>query len=118
MDKKWEQLIMESYSRDNTLHLTSVCSQKCVFCSHRFNPPEIEVFSPGHLSFPFIKELIEFLDPGRPVRTGESVSRVIEGEPLCHPNFFEIIEFFRSRYPSTPLEIVTGGDLLEKDEIK
>ncbi len=118
MIKKWEQLIVESYSRDNILHLTSICTQKCVFCSHRFNPPEIEVFSPGHLPLPFIKEMMDFLDPGRTVRTGESVSRVIEGEPFCHPDFFEIIELFRSCYPDTPLEIVTGGDRLDEDKIK
>ncbi len=118
MGEKWEQLIVESYSRDNILHLTSVCSQRCIFCSHQFNPPGTEVFSPGHLPFGMVRELLPFLDPDREVRTGESVSRVIEGEPLCYPEFFHVLELFRERYPQTPLEIVTGGDLLDEEKIR
>ncbi len=118
MEAKLKQLLVESYSRNNILHLTSVCPQQCIFCSHQFNPPGIETFSPGHLSLALIEDLLGFLDPERTVRTGESVNRVIEGEPLCHPDFFKILGSFRNQLPTTPLEIVTTGDLLNRDRIK
>lgn len=117
MNYSWKKIIRESSARENILHLTSICPNSCIFCSHKYNPPGVEVFSPGHIPLDLIRELIEYLNPAEIVRIGESVTRVIEGEPLAHPDFFRAIYYFRKSHPQTPLEIVTSGTLLDPGTI-
>ncbi len=113
MNNSWKKIIRESSARENILHLTSICPNSCIFCSHKYNPPGVEVFAPGHIPLDLIRELIEYFNPAETVRIGESVTRVIEGEPLAHPDFFRALYYFRKRHPQTPLEIVTSGTLID-----
>lgn len=117
MDVEWKNLVYQGAARDNVLHLTSACPLGCVFCSHAFNPEGVEIFAPGALSRDMARELLEFLQPGKTVRMGESTSRVLEGEPFSHPQIFPILEDLRKKHGQIPVEIVTAGLLQVPQEV-
>ncbi|MDZ7671364.1 MAG: radical SAM protein [Halanaerobiales bacterium] len=110
-----EYYIYKSVQEDNILPLTSKCNLSCIFCSHKQNPSDIEIISIGTLKKEKIFELIEFLDPNRPIIIGESATKIIEGEPLLYPYFKEIINMVRKKYTNTEIKITTNADLLDKD---
>mgnify|MGYP000149627010 CR=1 FL=1 len=112
------KLIYQTVQEFNIIPMTSVCQQACLFCSHRFNPQDIEVYSGGHLDKGMVFSLFEYIDKKRPVYIGESATRIIEGEPFNHPDWQEILIGFRERFPETPLRITTSAAGLEKDDIK
>lgn len=104
------QALIDAAAREqNILPLTSRCDSRCVFCSHRNNPPHIKVISIGTRTLEQIKETIGHLDPSREITIGESASSIIEGEPTLHPNFKEAIEALRAKCPAAPVSITTNG---------
>ncbi len=104
-----QRLIELSAREGNILPITSRCDTRCVFCSHRNNPPDIDVISIGVRTLDEIAQTMNYLDPRRPVTIGESASSIIEGEPFTHPDFCGILTALRSRLPRTPVEITTNG---------
>lgn len=48
---------------------------------------------------------------------GESVTTLIEGEPLCHPQLLDIVQRVRARFPSTVIKLTTNGVLLTRELI-
>ena len=104
-----DRLILDSAVEANILPITSRCSCHCVFCSHKNNPPGIAVYSVGTRSLEQITRTLAFLDPGKVITIGESATPVIEGEPLVHPAFTEIVSLVRRVFPQTPVEITTNG---------
>ncbi len=118
MKKTDYQYILHIVSRNNVLPVTSNCNLDCVFCSHRQNPPGLEVFLLPRLTLDDYNELIEYLDPSRKIVIGESSTRIIEGEPFCHKNIMKVIEMARQRHPHTPLLITTNGCFLDRKKIK
>lgn len=99
----------------NILPLTSTCNTSCVFCSHRFNPPEVRVYRIPPRSPAAIKNALSFIDPARPIVIGESVTRIIEGEPFTHPDIEGILRLLRSAFPRTPVHLTTNGILLDEN---
>ncbi|MFW6377831.1 MAG: DUF512 domain-containing protein [Bacillota bacterium] len=112
------KLIYQTVQEFNIIPMTSVCQQACLFCSHRFNPGDIEVYSGGHLDKGMVFSLFEYIDKDKPVYIGESATRIIEGEPFNHPDWQEILIEFRERFPETPLRITTSAAGLKKEDIK
>lgn len=98
----------------NILPITSNCNTRCIFCSHRFNPPGVKVYSIPPRSILEIRNALPFIDPARPIVIGESATRIIEGEPLTHPNLAEILQLLRDSFPSTPVSLTTNGILLDQ----
>ncbi len=111
------KLIYQTVQEYNIIPLTSVCQQSCLFCSHHFNPEDIEVYSGGHLDKGMVFSLFDYINKDRPVYIGESATRIIEGEPFNHPDWQEILREFRLRFPETPLRITTSAAGLNKDDI-
>ncbi|MEC9488588.1 MAG: radical SAM protein [Halanaerobium sp.] len=109
-----ELYLLRSVQENNVLPLTAKCNARCIFCSHRQNPPDIEVYSIGELSLQKIEELADFLVADRPIVIGESVTRVIEGEPFFHSRIREVLSYLRGRFPATPIQITTNGSLLDE----
>lgn len=107
-----EQLILFSAQQDNILPLTSACNVKCVFCSHHQNPAGVQVYGIGHRSLADVAMTLEFIDPTRKIVIGESVTRIMEGEPFLHPEVETILRSIRERFPETPIQITTNGILL------
>jgi len=64
-----------------------------------------------------IRDLAEYLDPKNKITIGESVTRIEEGEPFCHPDFVDILTYLRGRFPRTPIHITTNGSLLTEQVI-
>ena len=106
--------IINTVYRTNILPVISQCNTSCVFCSHKQNPKEVEVYKLANLELCDFEEIIQFLSPDRKIIIGESATRIIEGEPLLHKNFIEIVELVRRKYPYTPIQITTNGILLNE----
>lgn len=102
----------------NILPLTSVCNVRCLFCSHHQNPPGVEsIFLPPVNKGQF-DLMLDCLDSGRPVVIGESVTRLMEGEPLTHPHFRSCLTRLRRRFPRLPIKLTTNGTLLDRDMVE
>lgn len=104
--------------RHNILPLTSVCNVRCLFCSHHQNPPGVEsIFLPPVSEHQFFL-MLDCLDPGRPVVIGESVTRLMEGEPLTHPHFRSFLTQLRRRFPRQLIKLTTNGTLLDREMVE
>lgn len=104
-----EELIRQSALQGNILALTSACGSRCVFCSHKNNPPEVRVLRIGTRTMDQLRQTMALLDPGREITIGESATRIIEGEPTLHPEFPRILTELRQRFPHTPIAVTTNG---------
>ncbi len=103
---------------ENILPLTSRCNLRCIFCSNTQNPRGVKVFSLPPLPLPLARRLLPFLNPRRKIVIGEAASRITEGEPLTHPDFWKVLEMIRNLYPETPLQITTNGTLLDREAVQ
>lgn len=112
-----EALLYEAQKR-GILPITSECTARCAFCSNRYNPPSCEVLNIGRRSLDEIKESLPWLQgaPGAIV-IGESVTRINEGEPLCHPDFLKIVRLVREAYPGRAIKVTTNGMLLTPEVV-
>jgi hypothetical protein len=112
-----EALLYEAQKR-GILPITSECTASCAFCSNKYNPPSCEVLNIGRRSLEEIKETLPWLQaaPG-PIVIGESVTRINEGEPLCHPDFLEIVRLVRETYPGRAIKVTTNGMLLTPEVV-
>lgn len=113
-----ESLILNGALEGNILPLTSSCNVRCIFCSHRQNPAGVEVYHIPPRSLAEVKRTLSYMDPSRPVIIGESVTRIIEGEPFTHPLIKEILQLIRTSFPATTIQITTNGCLLDEDAVK
>lgn len=107
--------LYNSVQEDNILPITSKCNLSCIFCSHKQNPPGVETISFGNLSLERIDDLIDYLNPNKPIIIGESATKIIEGEPLVHPEFKKIIKKIRAKYSDVKIKITTNADYLKKE---
>ncbi len=108
-----DSLLNEAVRDHNVLPLTGICNLSCIFCSHKYNPPGTEAYSFSPLSADRLNDLIFFLDPERKIIIGESATRLREGEPLTHPQFFLFMKHLRSLYPRTTIQLTSNGALLD-----
>ncbi len=116
MDK--EYLILHSAMEANILPITSRCDAACVFCSHKNNPKGINVVTIGDRSLEETEHTLNHLNGRNMITIGESATSIIEGEPLCHPQFTEIIRRVRAKFPETPISITTNGHGLDEEMVK
>ncbi len=110
-----EYLIYESASRGNILPVTSLCNVGCVFCSHRHNPPGIQIYKTGPRSLEDVAQTLQFMSPEDKIVIGESVTRIMEGEPFTHPYIRQILLMVRKHFPGTRIQITTNGTLIDAD---
>jgi pyruvate-formate lyase-activating enzyme len=104
---------------EGILPLTSRCNMQCVFCSNAYNPETCEVFTIPPRPLAEIEDSILWLTGSRgPIVIGESVTRIIEGEPLTHPEFPEILKLLRKHYPDRIIRVTTNGSLLTPELIR
>jgi len=113
-----ESLILNAAHEGNILPLTSSCNVFCKFCSHRQNFAEVEVYRIAPRSRAEVEKALTFMNPARPVVIGESVTRIIEGEPFTHPSIIEILQLVRATFPGTTIQITTNGSLLDKETVE
>ena len=113
-----QRLILNSAIEANILPITSRCDSRCIFCSHKNNPKDIDVISVGVRSMEEITRTLAFLNPHNVITIGESATQIIEGEPFSHPQLTGIISLTRRVYPETPIEITTNGRHLTKEMVE
>lgn len=106
-------LLYESAYRGNIIPVTSVCNVSCVFCSHQQNPPGIQIYRIRPLVPGQVEEILQFISPEQKIVIGESVTRIIEGEPFTNPHFIEILTLIRQRFPHTVVQITSNGALID-----
>ena len=118
-NSKWKQceLLLQNAAKNNILPLTSICNVSCVFCSHKQNPPGLGVIGIPPLDFNVVERLLHCINPLAPLVIGESVTKIMEGEPFTHPEFRKILDYIRCRFPDMPIKITTNGNLLDKQWI-
>lgn len=118
MKPETRYLLLKTVQDKGILPVSSVCNMACQFCSHRNNPPGLDVYRLGHLDLSLMKELLEYLPADGPLIIGESATRIIEGDPLAHPQFLKIIEMIRGFFPEKEIKITTHGSFLNPEVLK
>lgn len=113
-----QQLVLESAHRANILPITSVCNVRCVFCSHRQNPPGVEIYQLPPRTLEEVGETLDFIDPDKKIVIGESVTRISEGEPFTHPEIGRLLTLIRERFPATSVQLTTNGTLLDRAAVE
>ncbi|MHB8156173.1 MAG: DUF512 domain-containing protein [Desulfocucumaceae bacterium] len=111
-------LLLEIGALSNILPINSTCNVWCKFCSHGQNPPKVETYRIPAVSLDLAGQALALMDPGKPVVIGESVTRLMEGEPFVHPQIREILGLIRIKMPGTPVRITTNGTMLDRDMVK
>jgi len=111
-----ELALLYSVQKHGVLPLTSFCNMNCLFCSHRFNPPEVRVWRLPPRPLEEVESSLAWL-AGPRVVIGESVTKIVEGEPFTHPQVMEILRLIRRRFPSKRLSITTNGSLLDEEKV-
>ena len=93
------------------LHIVDHCNLNCVGCSH---------FSP--LAEPYFKDVDEYREEMKDLSKFEiGTIRIMGGEPLLHPKWYEFCEITREYFPRSNIVLVTNGiltPLLEKQDLK
>lgn len=111
------KLLLTKSVQNNILPLTSRCNATCIFCSHRSNPDDLNIYYPGDIPINELIPLIDFLDKDKPIIIGESATRLSEGEPFLYRDFNKIISLLRKKYNNTDIIITTNGMLLDEQTI-
>jgi NifB/MoaA-like Fe-S oxidoreductase len=118
MSGRVDYLLYYSAATANIMPITSACNVSCIFCSHKHNPPGIDIYHLPPLTLGKIRDLIGYLDATKKIVIGESVTKINEGEPFTHPAFFAILELLRGAFPRTPIQITTNGTLLTEQTVR
>ncbi|MFW6022401.1 MAG: DUF512 domain-containing protein [Halanaerobiaceae bacterium] len=117
MDSRVKYMLLKTVQDKSILPVTSVCNMACQFCSHRNNSPGLDIYNLGHLELDLIEELLEYLPDSSPIIIGESATRIIEGDPMTHPRFMDILKIIRSDYPGREIRITTNGSYLDEEMV-
>lgn len=112
-----QRLLVEAVRVHNVLPLTGRCNLSCVFCSHRYNPPDAEAYSFPPLAEECLRGLIPFLNSTKKIIIGESATRLREGEPLTHSQFLPLIRQLRRLHPVTTIQLTTNASLLDEKTV-
>ncbi|MCF8008350.1 MAG: DUF512 domain-containing protein, partial [Halanaerobiales bacterium] len=113
LKSKIDYYLYKSVSENNILPITSRCNLNCIFCSHKQNPKDFEIINLGSLDYQKVIKLADYLNSNRPIIIGESATKIIEGEPLTHPEFLKIIKYLKRRYKSTEIRITSNSTYLD-----
>lgn len=113
----WRELVLESAALSNILPVISTCNVRCRFCSHGQNPPGTESLGMPPISMEVLEEALSLMDPKRPVVIGESVTRLMEGEPFVHPRIRDILGQIRKKLPSAEIRVTTNGTFLDRETV-
>src|SRR3989304_4556679 len=86
------------------IEITNKCNFTCPMC-----PREIMDVPLTNMDFGLFKEVVRKLSGVKDfILTGW-------GEPLLHPNFFEMVDFVASINPHAKIRFTTNGSLLNRD---
>ena len=107
--------LIEMSVKKNILPLTSRCNFACLFCSHAGNPRGVLSYRFPETDMDDVYSMVGQFNPGEKLVIGESATRLMEGEPLLHPFFFDILNYIRQEYPGMLFQLTTNGSMLDMD---
>lgn len=107
-----ERSLMIQALQQGILPITSQCGADCLFCSHRYNPPRVRTYHIPARSLQEIQEDMDLVKHLKTITIGESITTIVEGEPLCHPQLAEILSVVRNHYKGALIKLTTNGVLL------
>lgn len=84
---------------------STICNYTCGFCAGRH-------MTQKHMKMETFKEVISAIQGLR------YISIQGEGEPLLHPDFFEMVRTVRSEHPEASVSFITNGSLFSSDNIE
>lgn len=113
-----KNMILHTVQNDNILPITSACNTSCIFCSHRFNPQDLDVYRLPKLGLDDISDMISFLNKRRKIIIGESATRIIEGEPFVREDIIDILKIIRQQFQEEEILITTNGIGLNDEKVK
>ena len=113
-----KDMILHTVQCHNILPITSACNTACIFCSHKYNPLDLDVYKLPPLSLDDIRDMVTFLNKGKKIIIGESATRIIEGEPFVRKDILEILDIIRGDFKDEIIEITTNGTGLSEDIVK
>lgn len=95
------------------LSLVKGCTRKCGFCGIHSLPMDIKN-SYNYMNLDIVKKIINDL---KGFKTKIRIEFSLFGEPLLHPNIYEIISLFRKGSKNFQLNIVTNGDKIQDGSV-
>ncbi len=113
-----KDMILHTVQNHNILPITSACNTACIFCSHKFNPSNLDIYKLPKLSLNDIEDMVSFLNPRKKIVIGESATRIIEGEPFIRQDILDILKIIRSSFKNETIEITTNGTGLNKEIVE
>ncbi len=113
INKKIKRITQKATLEQFEIHITNHCNLNCKSCTHW--APLAEKFFISIEDFTKDMERMNFLTGG-----GMEVKRIflLGGEPLLHPNLYELIKIARNLFKLTDIYLVTNGILIlsQKEE--
>lgn len=89
--------------------ITNVCNLECIHCPHKLISKEKE-YKPKHMDLRLYQRIIEEVSNYKNV-----IFRLLcDGEPLCHPNFVDMVKLAKEK-KIAPVNVITNGVLLNKE---
>lgn len=98
--------------------VSQLCNIRCKYCFHALSDSELEAkgFKAINMGMGIFKKMVENLKefPNRI----KSISMAGQGEPLCNPNFAEMVKFIKNADISDDVSTITNGLLLNDELVR
>jgi len=104
-----ERYILEKYPETVAIDTTYVCNLKCKMC-HQASK-EFKIPANPHISMALVKRLLPLCKDAR------NVDLLGYGEPLMHPQIYEIISLIKNNCPNAKVSFTSNGVLLNDRNI-
>jgi MoaA/NifB/PqqE/SkfB family radical SAM enzyme len=88
---------------------TDICNLKCKMCHQ--NSSDFIIRDEPHISLELIKKLTEV------AKNSKTIYLIGQGEPLMHPDIYEIIKTFKDNCPQSLVATTSNGVLLNEKNI-
>lgn len=89
------------------VEITNVCNLECIHCPYSTISKE-KGYSPQHMSMETYTKIVDEVS----THPGSIFRLLCDGEPLCHPNFINMIKYAKNKNIS-PVNFITNGLLLD-----
>ncbi|HBG62606.1 MAG: hypothetical protein A2Y03_05675 [Omnitrophica WOR_2 bacterium GWF2_38_59] len=91
------------------VEITNVCNLECIHCPYSFISKD-KNYRPRHMEMDIYRKITDEVSE----HPGTIFRLLCDGEPLCHPNFIDILKYAKSKNIS-PINFITNGLLLDSN---
>ncbi len=104
-----DKYILDTFPRMLIVDTTDICNLTCKMCHQ--NSPDFIIGEDPHISMEIVKEIATI------ARDTKSIYLIGAGEPLMHPNIYEIIKLFKESCPGATVGTTSNGVLLNEKNL-